>query len=192
MKKQYMYGKNKQCPICMNYFQARDADSKSYTSKYCSHACNNKARTKHKEKPCLQCGEIFKPIRSTNNFCSKKCAGNHKAENHDTSIDVIINKKMASFCCGAIHRCLRNKTDRTKVMLGYTSKELRSHLEKYFQQNMSWENYGKGVNQWSIDHTRPISSFPITASLSEINSLENLRPMWHAENCSKKNKWEGQ
>lgn len=30
------------------------------------------------------------------------------------------------------------------------------------------------------------------ATLAEINSLENLRPMWHRKNCSKKNKWEGQ
>lgn len=57
---------------------------------------------------------------------------------------------------------------------------------------MSWDNYGKRIDQWSIDHSRPISSFPATATLAEINALENLRPMWHRKNCSKKNKWEGQ
>jgi hypothetical protein len=57
---------------------------------------------------------------------------------------------------------------------------------------MTWKNYGKGRDEWSIDHSRPISSFSMTTTLSEINALENIRPMWHRQNCSKKNKWEGQ
>ena len=61
----------------------------------------------------------------------------------------------------------------------------------HFEPGMSWENYGKGADSWSIDHSRPISSFTMTATLAEINALENLRPMWHRKNCAKKNKWEG-
>ena len=50
---------------------------------------------------------------------------------------------------------------------------------------MSWDNYGKSNDQWSIDHSRPISSFPMTTTLAEINALENLRPMWHRKNCAR-------
>jgi len=87
-------------------------------------------------------------------------------------------------------RCLRNKTDRTAALLGYSVEALRTHLEAHFEPGMSWGNYGKRNEQWSIDHSRPISSFPMTTTLAEINALENLRPMWHRKNCAKKNKWE--
>jgi hypothetical protein len=70
--------------------------------------------------------------------------------------------------------------------------QLREHLELHFQPGMDWYNYGKKAGQWSIDHTRPISRFPASATMLEINALNNLRPMWHIENCSKRNKWEGQ
>lgn len=191
MKSQYIYGQVKECPVCGTSFQARDADRATYSAKYCSHACRNKARTKHKEVPCQQCGQQFKPRRDEHLFCSKKCSAQHKKENHKPSIEVIANKKIAQFCCGAISRCLRVKTDTTAALLGYTTKELKSHLEKHFSDDMTWDNYGKGKNQWSIDHTKPISVFNKDASIMEINALENLRPMWHTQNCSKKNKWEG-
>ncbi len=67
----------------------------------------------------------------------------------------------------------------------------RINVDGNFEPGMSWDNYGKRNDQWSIDHTRPISSFPMTTTLAEINALENLRPMWHRKNCAKKNKWEG-
>jgi hypothetical protein len=35
----------------------------------------------------------------------------------------------------------------------------------------------------------PISKFPPTATIKEINALENLQPLWHSENCRKRNKW---
>lgn len=95
------------------------------------------------------------------------------------------------FCCGVIHRCMRGKSDKTREMLGYGSEELKSHLESKFEPGMSWGNYGNKAGCWSIDHTRPISSFPSEAKVSEINALSNLKPMWHSKNCSKGNKWEG-
>jgi hypothetical protein len=115
-----------------------------------------------------------------------------KKENYKPSFKSIVNKKIALFCCGTIHRCLRGKNDKTASLLGYTVSELKSHLESHFKPGMSWDNYGKGHESWSIDHTRPISSFPKSATIAEINALGNLRPMWHKENCSKGNKWERQ
>lgn len=190
MKKQYIYGKLKNCIHCGSEFRSRDADSKTYVAKYCSYSCRNKARAFHKEKPCKKCNIVFKPIRDGQEFCSRQCSGTHKKENYIQSEEVVINKKLASFCCGVIHRCLRGKTDKTKALLGYTAKELKQHLENHFDSGMTWGNYGNGKDKWSIDHTKPISKFSKEATLMEINSLENLRPMWHIKNCSKKNKWE--
>ena len=40
-------------------------------------------------------------------------------------------------------------------MVGYTSLNLKEHLEKQFNDGMNWDNYG----EWHIDHIKPISSF---------------------------------
>ncbi len=191
MKKIYKYGKEKKCSICGGGFKARDADTDRYQSKYCSHSCRNKARAKHKEIKCMNCGKIFKPIRDKNTFCSRECYQMDRKKKPKNP-EVVVNRKMAQFCCSVIHRCLRNKTDRTYTLLGYTAKELKSHLEKLFIDGMSWENYGKEEGQWSIDHIKPISKHSKDSTLSEINSLKNLQPLWHKENCSKRNTWEEQ
>jgi len=73
-------------------------------------------------------------------------------------------------------------------ILGYTQMELVNHLEKLFNNGMTWENYG----EWHVDHKLPITSF----NFKDINdeefkkcwSLVNLQPMWGYENISKSNK----
>lgn len=69
--------------------------------------------------------------------------------------------------------------------------ELLKNLER-IRDNVRHNAEIRGGEEWSIDHSRPISSFPMTTTLAEINALKNLRPMWHRKNCAKKNKWEGQ
>lgn len=66
------------------------------------------------------------------------------------------------------------KTDSTYNILGYSSIELKNHIEKQFTDNMNWSNYG----EWHIDHIRPVSTFDKTTHPSIVNALSNLRPMW--------------
>jgi hypothetical protein len=79
-----------------------------------------------------------------------------------------------------------------EVLVGYTLKELMTHLEKQFLPGMTWQNYGKRAGQWSIDHIRPVSSFHFNQAedieFKECWALSNLRPMWHADNIRKGNK----
>lgn len=183
------YGTEKPCPICQKLFRARDADNSSYQAKYCSAACRNKGRAIHTERPCVTCGNPFKPIRAHQRACGRSCGQAYRMSRRAPDPMVEVRRRLAVFCCSVIARCLRNKTDKTAEMLGYTVAELCVHLESHFQPGMTWENYGKREDQWSIDHTRPISTFSPVATVKEINALSNLRPMWHTENCSKKNKW---
>ena len=104
---------------------------------------------------------------------------------------VKVRAKMARKCCDMVRKCLRAKDERTYKIIGYTSQELITHLESQFEEDMSWDNYGNKKGDWSIDHTRPISTFDANAPINEINALSNLRPMWHSENCRKRNKWDG-
>lgn len=73
-------------------------------------------------------------------------------------------------------------------LVGYTLNDLKKHLEKQFQSNMNWENYGK----WHIDHIIPISAFnfnkPEHIDFKRCWNLSNLRPLWRLENISKGNK----
>jgi hypothetical protein len=189
MDKKYRYGEVRNCVICGASFAPRDKGS---VQQCCSNACRGALQTRKAERSCAVCGKTFTPSRPGYETCSRKCGTALRLSRRTIDPMVKVRKRLAVFCCSAIARCLRNKTDRTAALLGYSVDELRAHIEAHFAPKMSWENYGKGMDQWSIDHSRPISSFPLTATLAEINSMKNLRPMWHRENCSKRNKWNAQ
>ena len=189
MDKKYRYGEERNCIICGKPFKPRD---KGAAQQCCSNACRGVLQTRKATKQCAICGNDFLPSRPQYKTCSRKCGTAYRLSRRTIDPRVEIRNRLAVFCCSLIARCLRNKTDRTASLLGYTVEELRAHLEQHFESGMAWENYGKKDGQWSIDHSRPISSWPPTATLAEINALENLRPMWHRKNCAKKNKWEGQ
>ena len=97
----------------------------------------------------------------------------------------IAKRKLRSAAKNALRRSLKHlclpKTDHTYILLGYTGKELKDHLEKQFVNGMTWENYGK----WEIDHIRPIASFPPGTDIKIINDLSTLRPLWKDENRKK-------
>ena len=73
-------------------------------------------------------------------------------------------------------------------ILKYSPEDLITHLEKQFDERMSWDNYG----EWHVDHIKPISSFNIQEigdnEFIECWSLNNLQPLWGDENIRKSNK----
>ena len=75
-------------------------------------------------------------------------------------------------------------------LVGYTVEQLKEHLEKHFDENMSWENYG---TYWHIDHIKPQTKFNFTSKnddeFKKCWSLENLQPLEAKENIRKSNKW---
>ena len=70
------------------------------------------------------------------------------------------------------------KTGKTIELLGCSIQEFKLHLEKQFNKNMTWENYG---TYWEVDHIQPLSkggTFHFT----------NTQPMYYSENRSKGNR----
>lgn len=70
--------------------------------------------------------------------------------------------------------------------LPYTPEQLVEHLEKQFDDKMTWDNYG---TYWHVDHIYPQSKLPFD-SLDHINfltcwALTNLRPLEASANMSK-------
>ena len=78
-------------------------------------------------------------------------------------------------------------------LVGYTIDDIMAHLERRFQQGMSWENYGRGG--WHVDHIVPKSLFnystPDAIDFKRCWALSNLQPLWGVDNVKKYNKYEG-
>lgn len=98
----------------------------------------------------------------------------------DTNVGIAI--------CEAL--CGEKRWRRWCSLVGYTLEDLVAHLEKQFDTNMSWDNYG---SYWHVDHIRPKSLFLYTSSEDEefkkCWSLDNLQPMEKMENIRKSNKY---
>ena|ERR1017187_6398552 len=76
--------------------------------------------------------------------------------------------------------------------LPYTPSQLKEHLEKQFDQNMSWDNHG---NYWHIDHIKPQVLLKYD-SVSHPNflicwSLDNLKPLKVEDNLKKSSFFNG-
>ena len=74
-----------------------------------------------------------------------------------------------------------NKTSSTASALGCTWEELQCHLEAQFDDEMSWENYGK----WHVDHVYPLAKARTTEELMLLLHYTNLQPLWAIDNLSK-------
>lgn len=74
--------------------------------------------------------------------------------------------------------------------LGCSTEELKKHIESQWEDGMSWDNYGRGKDKWSIDHIIPISLFNLEdeEQLKKACHYTNLKPMWFSDNASKGNR----
>lgn len=74
-------------------------------------------------------------------------------------------------------------------LVGYTLEHLKKHLEKQFDEHMSWDNYG---SYWWIDHIVPISKHHFETAkdldFQRCWNLKNLRPLEKIANIIKKDK----
>jgi hypothetical protein len=81
------------------------------------------------------------------------------------------------------------KTKRTTDYIGCTIDDLKLHIEKQFNKEMSWDNYG---TYWQIDHIIPCSAWDL--SLEEENkycwNFRNLQPLESIKNMSKGDKYD--
>ena len=77
----------------------------------------------------------------------------------------------------------------TKKLLGCGFKKARVHLEKQFDDYMTWQN--KGRYGWHIDHRVPCKAFDLSKPLEQRVCFwyKNLQPLWGRENLKKSNKY---
>lgn len=82
------------------------------------------------------------------------------------------------------------KSKRTMELVGCNLYDFINHIENLWQDGMSWENYGKGNNKWSLDHIRPCASFNLldVKEQKKCFHYSNLSPLWNRDNITK-NSW---
>jgi 5-methylcytosine-specific restriction endonuclease McrA len=87
----------------------------------------------------------------------------------------------------AIRRALRGqyKTSTLSDRLGYSTAELRKHIERCFKPGMTWSAFHKG--DIHIDHIIPLKTFDLTdqSQVRSAYALTNLQPMWAKDNIAK-------
>ena len=97
-------------------------------------------------------------------------------------------------CCvsGAVLHALKkqgkSKEGPTFSALPYTPMQLKKHIEKQFDDTMTWENYGE---HWEVDHIIPQAALQYDSfghpNFLKCWRLENLRPLACTANRSKSN-----
>jgi hypothetical protein len=75
--------------------------------------------------------------------------------------------------------------------LGCTIEFFKNYLEKQFQSGMTWDNYGFGINKWTIDHIKPLSQYNLSniEEFKQATHYTNLKPMWYLDNIKKGSKY---
>ena len=104
-----------------------------------------------------------------------------------TSINYRLRKNLHIRVWGAFKGV--SKSASTLELIGCTVDELREHIEKQFDENMTWDNYGH--SGWVIDHIRPCASFDLTDPEQQRQCFHysNLQPLWAHDNSVKSDKW---
>lgn len=157
--------------------------------------CNRLYRENNKEKVLEHKKQYYKnnkkaALAHQKQYCKNNRSTINKYIRNRLRTDIIFKLKLyistqirSSLKLGKLSKKGRHWED----LVGYTVMDLKLHLEKQFDTNMSWENYG----EWHIDHRRPISWFDnAEESILKAWELSNLQPMWAHENLIKGNRWE--
>lgn len=127
-------------------------------------------------KRCKECG--FEKNRGENN-------ANWNPNRDEIKNNDIWRKKIRGMLHGTLKRIGTKKENLTDIILGYSSKDLKKHIESH----PNWVNVKN--DKWNIDHIFPVQAFidHNILDIKVINSLDNLQPLSQFDNFSKHAKY---
>ncbi len=192
-KKRAYYAENKEVLLAKERERRKDPEVKKRNAlKNKAYRAKNKEALSEKAKAYYQKNQEAIKKRVMDNYYKdpkKTIDRNIKYERErrqkDPTFRLMLNTKNAIY-----KAIIRNnggkKGSKTLDALPYTIQQLKEHLEKQFDEYMTWENYG---SYWHVDHIYPQSKLPYK-SLSDKNfklcwALDNLRPLEAIENIKK-------
>lgn len=153
--------------------------------------CNTVKKLSKGNKPqyyCLPCANrhssAYKKIKRSNSEFRKKEYKKHNEyakKRYATDIEFRLSINLRNRLNRAIER--NSKIGSAVRDLGCSVQELIYHIEKQFQVEMTWNNYGTGKNKWSIDHIIALSTVDLTnpEEFKMVNHFTNLRPLWNKD-----------
>jgi hypothetical protein len=90
-----------------------------------------------------------------------------------------------------IYKSVRDKTEKSKDLLGISIEAYRSYLDFKMEEWMNWDNYG---TDWEIDHIKPVAAFNLEIKEERMACFnwENTQPLKKSENLKKHAKYEAE
>jgi len=87
---------------------------------------------------------------------------------------------------GSLKSNNNKKTNKTIQYIGCEISFLKDWIQYQFQENMSWDNYGK----WHLDHVKPCASYNLNNNNDVLQCFnwKNYQPLWSKDNLIKSNK----
>ena len=176
-RSEFKYGKSS-CYSCQKQMACEwKAKNKEYTQEY-----TRRWREQHKED--------IKQYNANYALQHKEAIQRRSTRYHNERAKVDFNFKMAKTLRTSLRYLVKNgnmaKGRSALELLGCSLPFLKEWFAYNFSEDMSFDNHGK---VWHIDHTVPVSKF----NLSDEREAQlcfhwsNLKPMYAADNMSKKN-----
>ena len=154
--------------------------------KYQCKECVNKYQQQNREK----LREYQKEYKSRPEY--KKRRNQLRRERYNSDPAFRLRSNVGHYIRRALRARGKTKGGSTFDHLPYTPQELKEHIEKQFDEHMTWENHG---SYWHVDHIRPHASFNYDnlthPDFQKCWALENLRPLEATENIRKSSIYEG-
>ena len=174
-----------QCNECGITCKPIKADGTTCGKRKCVDESRRKTKIANDSKARKKGGYRYEQYRKTQNKVQKVW----KKNKYHTDPKYNITKRIRGSLRNSLKEIRKNAP--TFTLLGYTPIELVKHLESQFQDGMSWDN----MNEWHIDHIRPVASFNYDSTehpdFKKCWALNNLQPLWAADNIRKGDKWDG-
>ncbi len=187
-------------------FATTHAATKAYSKKYsASYYADNAARIGDTAKAYREANK--EKVRETkaayhrrNAATIKRKAAENYAANRKARVKAMVayeKNRRATDPFFALSKNIRGRIKNALSSQGYTKKsksfniigcsceELRYYLELFFEEGMSWDNYG---TEWHVDHIVPLACAKDEEELLDLNHFTNLQPLWAADNLAKGDK----
>lgn len=118
---------------------------------------------------------------------NRKKKAEHERNRYKTDILYYLKKSFRRSTLLSFKRNGFSKKSKTFQILGCSYEDFKSHIEKQFQEGMTWNNRGK---VWHLDHIIPHSLGITKEEIVSLNHYKNFQPLFAKDNIKKSNKIE--
>ncbi len=157
----------------------------------CKLCCKRQSKKYYSEHT-NECKQKFKPYNQQRYLDNKIKIKQQTVQYKKNRRKKDISFKLLDNCRRRLNYALKGnpKSTNSIKLLSCTGEQLKLHLESLWLPEMSWNNYGNGMNKWNIDHIIPCAKFNMVdpEQQKKCFHFSNLQPMWQKDNLTKSNK----